>query len=193
MKLLLPFAAYLLIFQVYIELLMGGRTTDIDELPPGMRIFNYSTQAVVLMFSVYFLHHNASLIRRHKNYLNLTFVWSMVDFIPMIANISSVVIDFAVPDVQATLTIQRPIYGIACLALWFKVFYFLRVYKEIGHLVRNIFQIMYMMRYFWVMFLAFILMFTNTFYALTADSTFYEQLKYTFFISIRYFDTDVFD
>ena len=49
------------------------------------------------------------------------------------------------------------------------------------------------MRYFWVMFLGFILMFTNTFYALTTSTTFYDQLKYTFFISIRYFDTEVFD
>ena len=86
---------------------------------------------------------------------------------------------------------QRPLYGLATLFLWLKVFYFLRIFKQIGHLVRMIFAVMFQMRFFFVVFGFFVLAFTNAFYALsdTKESGFTQNLMLTYFITMRKADT----
>ena len=84
---------------------MSGRKQAIETMPIGLQIANYTTQVAVLIFSVYFLHHNMNLISRHKSYCNLGFIWSVADIIPALANICSVITDYAARDVHATLTI----------------------------------------------------------------------------------------
>jgi len=69
------------------------------------------------------------------------------------------------------LVYQRPLYGIATLFLWMKVFYFMRIFRDVGHLVRMIFQIIRQMRFFFIVFAMFIFAFSTTFYVLMADSS----------------------
>ena len=116
-----------------------------------------------------------------------------MDLIPVLANLVSIAIFFLVSDTRATLQFQRPIYGFATLAIWFKVFYFLRMYEEIGHLVRNIFQIIWVMRYFFIMFMFWLIMFTSAFYALTPNTNLMKQLQFTYYITIRRTEVEVFE
>ena len=86
--------------------------------------------------------------------------------------------------------IQKPIYACATLFLFLKLFYFLRYFREIGHLIRLIFNVMYQMRYFFFVFFCFVFTFASAFYAFTGGNISYsEQILFVFNITIRKSDT----
>ena len=70
---------------------------------------------------------------------NMTVLWSSFELIPMLANVTSIIIGFSMDDIEATFQVQRPLYGLAALFLWLKVFYYMRMFSGPGHLVRNLF------------------------------------------------------
>ena len=84
------------------------------------------------------------------------------------------------------LSVQRPIYAFATLFLWVKVFYFLRIFRDIGHLVLMIFNVIYLMRFFFVVLFCFVIAFATAFYALMeANNGWASQLWFVFNITIR--------
>ena len=91
------------------------------------------------------------------------------------------------------LEIQRPIYACATLFLFMKMFYFLRYFRELGHLVRMVFTVMYLMRYFFIVFFAFLFTFASAFYAFTGGINSYgRSLLFVFNITTRKSDTSWF-
>jgi len=73
------------------------------------------------------------------------------------------------------------------------MFYFLRYFREIGHLIRMIFTVIYQMRFFFVVFFAFVGTLASTFYALTGGNySFAWMALFVFNITIRKQDTDWF-
>ncbi len=131
----------------------------------------------------------------HKLQLSAAFLWSSADLVPLMANLVSIGISAAsnFKD-NANLELMKLIYAIATLFLFLKFFYYLRYYREIGHLVRLIFNVMYLMRYFFVVFSCFIITFASAFYAFTGgESGFIEQAHFVFNITIRKSDTSWFD
>jgi hypothetical protein len=168
-KLLLPFLGYLLTFTFFFEITFNDHNQNTAS--PKLQVTTIVTQFFIISFSSYFLWHHFTLFRSRIGYWNIACLWSIMDLIPVLANLISIAIFFLASNQKSTLQYQRPIYGFATLAIWFKVFYFLRMYEEIGHLVRNIFQIIWVMRYFFIMFMFWLIMFTSAFYALTPNST----------------------
>jgi hypothetical protein len=70
------------------------------------------------------------------------------------------------------------------------VFYFLRIFRDIGHLVLMIFNVIYEMRFFFILFFCFIIAFSTAFYALLeANHGWSSQLWYVFNITIRKSET----
>lgn len=89
--------------------------------------------------------------------------------------------------------VQKPIYAAATLFLFLKLFYFMRYFREIGHLIRMIFTVMHQMRYFFIVFFCFIFCFSASFYAFTGGQRDYiEQIGFVFNITIRKSDTSWF-
>lgn len=131
----------------------------------------------------------------HKLHLNANFLWSSADLIPLMANLVSIGISVSNNFEDSThLELMKLIYAIATLFLFLKLFYYLRYYREIGHLVRLIFNVMYLMRFFFVVFTFFILAFSSAFYAFTGGRHgFLEQAHFVFNITIRKSDTSWFD
>ena len=77
--------------------------------------------------------------------------------------------------------------------LFLKCFYFLRYFREIGHLVRMIFQVIYQMRYFFVVFASLIFTFSGAFYAFNGGQKgYHEQMHFVFNITIGKSDTSWF-
>ena len=54
--------------------------------------------------------------------------------------------------------VPKPIYACATLFLFLKLFYFLRYFREIGHLIRMVFEVMYLMRFFFIVFFFFMIL-----------------------------------
>ena len=105
----------------------------------------------------------------HKFKISGALLWSSVDLVPLMANLVSIVIGIKYSgDSQGELLeIQKPIYACATLFLFLKMFYFLRYFREIGHLIRLIFNVMHSMRFFFVVFFCFVATFACAFYAFT--------------------------
>lgn len=98
-----------------------------------------------------------------------------MDLVPLLVNVVSICIQVGSNyDGNYLLEIQKPIYACATLFLFLKMFYFLRYFREIGHLVRMIFNVMYLMRYFFVVFFCFIFTFACAFYAFSGGQNFSE-------------------
>ena len=71
-------------------------------------------------------------------------LWSSFDIVPLMANLISIIISIMNKGSgNEMLDLQKPIYACATLFLFLKLFYFLRYFREIGHLVRMVFQVMY--------------------------------------------------
>jgi len=91
--------------------------------------------------------------------------------VPLAANLVSIAIEITHRgEFDNNLDLQRPIYAFATLFLWVKVFYFLRIFRDIGHLVLMIFNVIYLMRFFFFVFFCFVIAFATAFYALTASN-----------------------
>ena len=91
------------------------------------------------------------------------------------------------------LEVQKPIYACATLFLFLKMFYFLRYFREIGHLVRMVFTVMYLMRYFFIVFFAFLFTFASAFYAfMGGQETYSKAILFVFNITVRKSDTSWF-
>ena len=118
-------------------------------------------------------------------------LWSCVDMVPLLANLASIVISvYNRGGPHSMIEVQKPIYACATLFLFLKLFYFLRYFREIGHLIRMVFTVMYLMRFFFIVFFCFIITFSSAFYAFTGGEMSYsEQILFVFNITIRKSDT----
>ena len=118
-------------------------------------------------------------------------LWSCVDMVPLLANLASIVISaYNRGGPHSMIEVQKPIYACATLFLFLKLFYFLRYFREIGHLIRMVFTVMYLMRFFFIVFFCFIITFSSAFYAFTGgEMTYSEQILFVFNITIRKSDT----
>ena len=164
----------------------------------------------MLIFAIYlFNQHYKSLKLYGFKFDSVAMLWSWVDLIPLMANLLSIAISIYKEIQLRTHTVvigvagdeaakdlvyfQRPIYSFAVVFLWLKVFYYLRIFREVGHLIRMIFAIIHQMRYFFIVFFLFILSLGNAFYALNgAELSYVNQVLYVFMITIRKSETGTF-
>ena len=127
------------------------------------------TQALLLVFAIYFIQLHVRQIVLHKCKMTMAMLWSSVDLVPLLANLVSIAISIINRGGgKSMIEIMKPIYACATLFLFLKLFYFLRYFREIGHLIRMVFEVMYLMRFFFIVFFCFILTFASAFYAFTA-------------------------
>ena len=115
--------------------------------------------------------------------------------VPLTANLVSIFIGLIHKgDIGELIEVQKPIYACATLFLFLKAFYYLRYFREIGHLIRMVFMVMRQMRFFFVVFFCFLFTFASAFYALTGGSMTYSEVSlFVFNITIRKSDTSWFD
>ena len=149
------------------------------------------TQALLLVFAIYFIQLHVRQIVLHKCKMTMAMLWSSVDLVPLLANLVSIAISIINRGGgKSMIEIMKPIYACATLFLFLKLFYFLRYFREIGHLIRMVFEVMYLMRFFFIVFFCFIFTFASAFYAFTGgDMTYADQILFVFNITIRKSDT----
>lgn len=191
--LFLPFMGYLVTYMIFLEILFRTESVD-SEWERHIAIYTVITQALLLVFAIFFIHLHVRQVVMRGFVIDSAVLWSSVDLIPLLANLASIVIAFMHDNDQNTMIeVQKPIYAAATLFLFLKLFYFLRYFREIGHLIRMIFTVMHQMRFFFIVFFCFILTFSCSFYAFTGGQRDYlEQIGFVFNITIRKSDTSWF-
>lgn len=58
--------------------------------------------------------------------------WSLADMVPLLVNLISIAFEFSSMTEDTYIRWTRPMYGMATLFLWLKVFYFLRMFRLFG-------------------------------------------------------------
>eukprot|EP00352_Strombidinopsis_acuminata_P000706 CAMPEP_0176346320 /NCGR_PEP_ID=MMETSP0126-20121128/6152_1 /TAXON_ID=141414 ORGANISM="Strombidinopsis acuminatum, Strain SPMC142" /NCGR_SAMPLE_ID=MMETSP0126 /ASSEMBLY_ACC=CAM_ASM_000229 /LENGTH=211 /DNA_ID=CAMNT_0017693803 /DNA_START=2254 /DNA_END=2889 /DNA_ORIENTATION=- len=130
----------------------------------------------------------------------MAMAWSLADVIPLVANLISIGFEISSMEDETYIRWSRPLYGMATLFLWLKVFYFLRMFRDFGQLVLMIFTVIGQMGTFFAVFFFFIIAFGNTFYSLSMANKpderfvtgYLDGWKYTYLITLRNFDINDF-
>lgn len=111
--------------------------------------------------------------------------------------------DYSVKDSTA-------IASVAVILMWFKAFYFLRAFEQTSYLIRMIIEIVWDVRWFFLIFVVGVLGFANVFYVLVnnqpegdppftfmggtqEENTFFRTLNYTYQMAWGGWDTDGFE
>mmetsp|Transcript_115265 Transcript_115265/g.159933 ORF Transcript_115265/g.159933 Transcript_115265/m.159933 type:complete len:248 (+) Transcript_115265:1324-2067(+) len=166
-----------------------------------MFIWETFGKLLLLMFALYFLsHHFIQLKERHYHFFSMAMAWSLADVIPLVANLISIGFEISSMEDETYIRWSRPLYGMATLFLWLKVFYFLRMFRDFGQLVLMIFTVIGQMGTFFAVFFFFIIAFGNTFYSLSMANKpderfvtgYLDGWKYTYLITLRNFDINDF-
>ena len=175
---------------IFLEILFSTEAEG-GEMKGHMRNYMIVTQTLLLVFAIYFIQLHVRQIILHNCKISLAMLWSCVDMVPLLANLASIVISIHNRGgPHSMIEVQKPIYACATLFLFLKLFYFLRYFREIGHLIRMVFTVMYLMRFFFIVFFCFIITFSSAFYAFTGgEMTYSEQILFVFNITIRKSDT----
>ena len=126
---------------------------------------NLGFRIATIVFLSFFLFVEVMEVWFHKLDYFFDF-WNILDLASLGMNISIVVLDWLERD-EATI---NAISSVAVLLIWFKLFYFLRIFFRTAHLIWMIIEIVWDMRYFVLVLFIAVVAFANTFYVLGENS-----------------------
>lgn len=124
--------------------------------------FNYPLLAAIAIFATYFLLNEA---RQFSNEGISYFqsVWNYIDIIPPVGiYILISIMILADHDINIPISIDRGIQAIVTFFMWFKILYFLRIYRSTGYLISMIFEVVKDMRFFFLVLLITIIAFADS-------------------------------
>jgi hypothetical protein len=101
---LIPFTCYLVSFEFYLSILFNSAeqavTSEVDDDVYFNMIYNYGTQFELVLFSAYFMHqHYNQMRRRDCRVCNMTTLWGSFELVPMMANVTSIILGFVIEDI----------------------------------------------------------------------------------------------
>jgi hypothetical protein len=159
-------------------------------------LYNVVFGGLLLAYSCYFLFYEArQLVLTGIDYFAQ--IWNYLDIIPPILicyTVSATFFDESRPYL-------RSILAIASLLMWFKILYFLRIYKQTGYLIRMIIEVIYDMRIFLLVLMITIFGFANAFIIIARgydgdsylnDNDFINSILYTYRMILGDFNIDIF-
>ena len=166
-KLLVPYFLYFIIFLVHTTYIIKNEHYESSESQP-YHIAAWVFGVTILVFNVYWAYVEFTQMLFHKIGYFKSF-WNVLDLVSVIMNSAVVIMEFSGAKFE---NINR-VASVSVLILYFKIFYFLRIFFETGYLVRMIIEIVIDMRNFVVVLLIAIMAFGNSYYILgrNADST----------------------
>jgi len=146
-KLFIPYIFFLIVFMAYVNVIYEFSSMQSNLSDPTWFWVDASFQLVLAIFSCYFLNNEVSqLLEEGITYF--ASVWNYIDIIPPVINF--VIIASNIMDGIYTLptNVIRVIMAVAVFFMWFKLLYFLRIFKDTGYLIRMIIEVVADMRFF---------------------------------------------
>ena len=89
--LFVPFLGYLITYMIFLEILFSAESAN-DEWERHLMNYTNVTQALLLIFAIYFIQLHVRQIILHKFKFSAAMLWSSVDLVPLLANLASIVI-----------------------------------------------------------------------------------------------------
>lgn len=164
-KLLVPYMIYFIIFCLYATWILYEQNLEKDDSGP-YHIVAYILGAIILIFNFFWGYVEITQMFFHKMEYIKSF-WNMLDLSSVILNSTVVILEFAEADYE---DINR-VSSISVLILYFKLFYFLRIFSATAYLVRMIIEIVLDMKFFVSVLMIATIAFANSFYILGRNSS----------------------
>ena len=128
--------------------------------------------------------------------------WNYIDLIPPFGiYIIGIIVTLKFFDIEFDDTIERSILVIVTFFMWMKFFYFLRIFKNTGYLIRMISEVVVDMRYFFLVLFICVAAFGDSLLTLSKDNPegeerfihgFVDSHIYTYRMILGDFDTVAF-
>lgn len=163
-KLFLSYGIYFILFCVYTTWLLERQFNE-SNTNGAYHISSYAIGGIILLFNLFWAYVEIKQMFFHGLEYIHSF-WNMLDLFSVIMNTAVVIMDFT--DVSFS-NINR-ISAISVLVLYFKLFYFLRIFFATAYLVRMIIEIIKDMKFFVGVLMIATIAFANAFYILGRNS-----------------------
>ncbi|CAI2381450.1 unnamed protein product [Moneuplotes crassus] len=164
LKLFIPYIIYFVLFCLYTTWLLEKQHLESDD-SGSYHLTSYAFGAIILLFNIFWAYVEIRQILFHGlDYI--TSFWNMLDLFSVIMNTTVVIMDFADASFEDT----NRVAAISVLVLYFKLFYFLRIFFATAYLVRMIIEIMIDMKFFVGVLMIATIAFANAFYILGRNS-----------------------
>jgi hypothetical protein len=168
LKLFLPYVIYFVLFCMYTTWLLERRFTEISEDGKDGGKYDitcYAIGSIILLFNVFWAYVELRQILFHGLDYLMEF-WNMLDLFTVFMNTTVVIMNFADASFENT----NRVAAISVLVLYFKLFYFLRIFFATAYLVRMIIEIIKDMQFFVGVLMIATIAFGNAFYILGRNS-----------------------
>ena len=129
--------------------------------------FVYPSIAIMLIFATYFIANEIKQFNQ-KGGEYFKDVWNYIDIIPPVGiYVISVMILLNLFRIEVNNELQRTINSFITFFMWFKLLYFLRIFKTTGYLIGMILEVVKDMRHFFLVLLVTIIAFASSFLAIS--------------------------
>ena len=168
LKLLIPYLIYFLIFVLHVTYIIKNEHYESGNESGPYHISAWVFGSIILIFNVFWAYVEFTQMMFHKSVYFKSF-WNLLDLSSVVLNTAVVIMEFS----NAEFAQINRVSSVSVLILYFKIFYFLRIFFETGYLVRMIIEIVKDMRNFVLILLISVFAFANSYYILgrNSDST----------------------
>ena len=162
--LLIPYWIYFWLFWVYVTWII--KEVESEKNGGTFTILGYITGWFILLFNLFWGYVETTQLLFHKLEYFKSF-WNILDLTSLILNVTNVLLNFA----NANYEIINRTCSISVLILYFKLFYFLRIFFATGYLIGMIIEIVIDMKYFLCVLIISAWAFGNSFWILGRNSS----------------------
>lgn len=162
--LLIPYILYFSIFIVYATYFHKKQIENDDGRFERFGLGSFISIIFLLLFIIYFSWFEFLQIKFHKASYFVSF-WNMIDLASLVLNLVIVICDLAgIPEADLV-----PMFACAVLIMWFKVFYFGRMFFSTAAMIRMVLEITLDMKYFLLVLIIAIAGFGNFFFIMARN------------------------
>ena len=201
-KLFIPYLFYFATYIAYVTLFFDPSFENVfDPYKTGLDDYIHLSVTVILtILSFYFLINELRQFRRDGFVKYMSEFWNYVEIIPPFMILTVVALDFfpenhveneqgEIHDANEKKVIyaQYSLQAIANFAMWFKIFYFLRIFRETGYFVNMLLRVVADAKVFGLLYVLITITFWLSFYIMTDKE---KSIFWVYLIGMGEFDTE---
>ena len=161
-RLFIPYCLFLAFYQFVMFVVMENK----DE-SSIWESFVYPSIAIILIFATYFIANEIKQFTQKGGEYFMD-VWNYIDIIPPVGiYVICIMIILNIFGIEVNNNLQRSINSFITFFMWFKLLYFLRIFKTTGYLIGMILEVIKDMRHFFLVLLVTIIAFASSFLAIS--------------------------
>lgn len=170
--LLLPYIVFLLAFNYYAIFQFEAQQKHQDDAL--IKLEGYVVRVLLIILCIHFFRNEMIQLKNETLYKYLSNLWNYIDVIPLLFVIAAISLSFAVSlkdnSYLGYVKWERYLNAFASFFIWFKFLYFFRIFRNFGHLIQTIIEVLIDMRVFLVILFCSILAFSGTYFILAQNN-----------------------